>query len=142
MTNNENTYIDQLSSYKEASWGITNVQVGDEMDEISDFITDGDISGKYSALLVFEELYVNVAKYAYPDKKGALFVRVISSEKGIEMLFIDAGIPFDPTHYKPSKEQEEDKCSVGGHGIELVIDCSQKISYKRDMGLNILYVLV
>lgn len=142
MINNENTYTDQLSNYKEATWGITNVHVGDEMDVISDFITDGDISGKYSALLVFEELYVNVAKYAYPNDVGALLVKIVSSDKGVEMLFVDAGIPFDPTQYKPSKEQLEDKCSIGGHGIELVIDCSQEISYKREMGLNILHVLV
>lgn len=141
MTNKENAHMDDLQCIREASWGISNVQVGDEMDEISDFITNGDISDKYAALLVFEELYVNVAKYAYPDGEGALFVKVRIMDGAVEMVFVDAGIPFDPTTYEPSKEQE-DQCSVGGHGIELVVDYSQEFSYSREHGLNILKVLV
>lgn len=144
MTDKEKVCIEQKrgNNCVEASWGITNVQVDDEMDKISDFIANQNISEKYATLLVFEELYVNVAKYAYPNSQGAIFVKIVISDKGVEMLFVDAGVPFDPTQYKPSKEKEEDKCGVGGHGIELVIDYSKTISYKRDMGLNILNILV
>lgn len=136
--------IDEIRKYtalqKKASWGINEIKIGDEMDEISEFITDGDISGRYAAALVFEELFVNVSNYAYPDKSGPLLVSVSVTEEGTEMVFVDSGVPFDPTKYVPKKSENDDK--IGGHGIELIIDYSKQIEYKRVFGMNMLRLVV
>lgn len=127
-------------NYKSA-WGIAHAEIGDEMDEISEFIANGDIEGRYTALLVFEEEYVNIAKYAYPDKKegGPVFIKVSSLDNGTEMVFIDAGIPFDPTDPELLKVDME---KIGGHGIEIIIKYSKEVEYERRSDMNFLRLLV
>lgn len=124
---------------RQSKWAFPHAHVGDEMDEISDFIADGDIEGRYTALLVFEEEYVNISKYAYPDGEvGPLFVTVASSKKGTEMVFVDAGVPFDPTKHIVEKNKD----NVGGHGIEIIMEYSKSVKYKRIYGLNVLRIVV
>lgn len=124
---------------RQSKWAFPCARIGEEMDEISDFIANGDIEGRYTALLVFEEEYVNISKHAYPNgESGPLFVTVASSKKGTEMVFVDAGIPFDPTLYVVEKNED----NIGGHGIELIKEYSRSVKYKRLYGLNILRIVV
>ena len=46
-----------------------------------------------------EEIYVNVASYAYGSGTGPVTIRVekLSGPTGIRITFIDRGTPFDPT---------------------------------------------
>jgi len=46
--------------------------------------------------IALEELFVNVARYAYPDSKGTVKIGIDISDGVIALRFIDSGIPFNP----------------------------------------------
>ena len=139
MTNLKEVLKEMENEKRSSKWAFPCARIGDDMDEISDFIADGDIEGRYTALLVFEEEFVNISKHAYPDgNSGPLFVTVEASKKGTEIVFVDAGIAFDPTEYVV--QQNED--NIGGHGIELIMEYSKSVKYKRLYGLNILRIVI
>ena len=133
-------FLEQMEEEeKQRQWAFPCAHIGKEMDEISDFITNGDIEGRYSALLVFEEAYVNVLKYAYPGKEEKpILVTVRVTKSNIEMVIVDAGIPFDPTKYVFKKNVDD----IGEHGVEIIVKYSKKVKYKRVCNLNILQVIV
>ncbi len=137
---NEYDWKEVLNQTRGKKWGISNIEIGDEMDEISGYIADGDIEGKYSAILVFEEEFVNIAKYAYTDEQSRpVMVSVAVTENGTELIFIDFGIPFNPIGHAKDKL---DMDKVGGHGIEIIMGYSKEVEYKREMGANMLRILV
>ena len=139
MTNLKEVLKQMENEKRQSRWAFPYAHIGDEMDEISDFIANGDIEGRYTALLVFEEEYVNISKHAYPNgESGPLFVTVSSSKKGTEMVFVDAGTPFDPTVHVVDKNEN----NIGGHGIEIIMEYSKSVKYKRLYGLNILRIVV
>jgi sigma-B regulation protein RsbU (phosphoserine phosphatase) len=103
--------------------------------------------------LVLEEIVSNIIYYAYPNKKGQLFiefakktVRDSKKENGLStnMIFTitDSGIPFDPT-----KQKEVDislpveKRKIGGLGIHLVRNIMDEMHYRREEDKNILTLI-
>lgn len=137
--NYKDTLEEMEKESRTAKWGMEYAKIGDKMDEISEFIANGDVEGKYSAMLVFEEEFVNVSKYAYPDAEGPIFVTVTAKADGTEMIFVDGGIPFNPAEHL---DNETDMDRVGGHGIEIIMKYSKEVEYHRLYDMNILRLLV
>ena len=58
------------------------------------------------AIILFEELYTNIAKYAYPLENGCstpqkpLEIEFIYNSKGCIYIFTDSGIPFNPVLFE------------------------------------------
>lgn len=46
--------------------------------------------------VALEELFVNIAHYAYPDSTGEATIRACVSSDCAEITLIDSGIPYDP----------------------------------------------
>ncbi len=88
-----------------------------------------------------EEIFVNIANYAYAPQKGRARVRVEISEEPIEVTitFIDKGVPYDPL-----KRQDPDVTlpavdrEIGGLGIFLVKKTMDDVTYEYKDGQNIL----
>lgn len=88
-----------------------------------------------------EEVFVNIAHYAYPDKVGTAEVRVDVSpdEKSVVICFLDNGIPFDPLNKtEPDVSLPVEQREIGGLGIFMVKKLSDELSYEYADGWNVL----
>lgn len=90
-----------------------------------------------------EEIYVNIAKYAYPQELGNATINMeISGEpKTMTIEFIDSGIPFNPLAKKDADiTLSADERDVGGLGILMVKKCMDEVDYVYENGQNIFTV--
>ncbi len=90
-----------------------------------------------------EELFVNIAHYAYGDKKGEASISVDGDpeERIVEIQFRDSGIPFDPSAKPdPDISLTADKRQVGGLGIFMAKKNMDEMIYVRENGQNILTI--
>lgn len=91
--------------------------------------------------VAFEELYVNVAHYAYQGRQGNVTVSALAEENSFTFCLKDTGIPFDPL----SKEDPDITISaedrdIGGLGILMVKKTMDEVKYQYKDGMNIVTV--
>ncbi|MBQ7705320.1 MAG: ATP-binding protein [Selenomonadaceae bacterium] len=91
--------------------------------------------------LVIEEIYVNVASYAYRPNIGTvtIYKSFEDTPPAITVTFVDSGTPYNPLeHEDPDINAGIDARQIGGLGIFLVKKNVDEISYERKDGQNIL----
>lgn len=91
--------------------------------------------------LVVEEIFVNIANYAYGDGlgKAILQVRVLEAPLAIEIVFMDEGMPYNPLEREePDPDQALEDRKIGGWGIFLVKKNVDEVNYNFAEGKNIL----
>lgn len=91
--------------------------------------------------LAVEEIFVNIASYAYGPDKGQATVRVEVSEAPVTVTitFIDNGMPYDPLAAEdPDVTLSADERRIGGLGVFLVKKTMDDVSYEYKNGQNIL----
>ena len=90
-------------------------------------------------MVVMEELFVNVAHYAYPDGKGDCKIEMNLDGDVLTIRITDSGMPFDPVAKSDPdiKAKAEDR-SIGGLGIYIVKQTMTTMEYERKDGQNIL----
>ena len=91
-----------------------------------------------------EELFVNIARYAYAPKTGSVTIRVQPDEKShaVAITFVDSGIPYDPLA-KPDPDvtlSAEDR-QIGGLGIFMVKKSMDDMQYEYREGQNVLKII-
>lgn len=91
-------------------------------------------------LLAVEEIFVNIADYAYGDSSGKVTVKVRRTENAqIEITFIDSGTPYNPLEKPdPDTHLTADERQEGGLGILLAKRMMDEMDYERRDGRNIL----
>ena len=93
-------------------------------------------------LIAADEVFSNVAAYAYPGGGGTVEIQLAQSADGAElsMTFSDRGIPFDPLAVQPpDTATPPDRRKVGGLGIHIVRNLMDGVVYRRTGdGRNIL----
>jgi anti-sigma regulatory factor (Ser/Thr protein kinase) len=91
--------------------------------------------------VALEELFVNVAHYAYPDSKGTVKIGIDTSGDSIVVQLTDSGIPFDPVA-KPDPDITEsaDERKIGGLGIYMVKKSMDSMTYEYKDNQNILTI--
>ena len=90
--------------------------------------------------LALEEMYINIANYAYTPKTGEMELRVAfdEAERELTLVLIDSGIPYDPLAKKdPDVKLSAEKRKIGGLGIYLVKKTMDSMMYERRDGRNI-----
>lgn len=88
--------------------------------------------------LAFEEIYVNICHYAYPDKPGpvAVHCRIDAGRLVVELQ--DAGQPFDVnTLAEPDLDADIESRHIGGLGWFLVRRMVDALDCYREDGHNI-----
>lgn len=86
----------------------------------------------------FEEMFVNVGHYAYPEGNGTVTVSVDGVDGGIAITLTDSGIPFDPlAKDDPDITLDADERSIGGLGIFMVKKSMDEVKYERRDGKNV-----
>lgn len=91
-------------------------------------------------LLAVEEIFVNIADYAYVDGRGDVTVKVRRTDNAqMEITFSDSGVPYDPLE-KPDPDTylAAEKRQEGGLGILLAKNMMDEMEYERRDGRNIL----
>ena len=91
--------------------------------------------------LVIEEIFVNIASYAYHPEIGAATFCMEFEENpaAVLMTFIDGGKPYNPLEKSdPDTTLDLAEREVGGLGIFLVKKNVDEISYEYTDGKNIL----
>ena len=90
-----------------------------------------------------EELFVNIACYAYGDGNGKTLIQVTVHEDPLsaEITFIDSGVQYDPL----AKEDPDTTLSAkerkkGGLGIFMVKNTMDNVIYEYKDGKNILTI--
>ena len=93
--------------------------------------------------IAIDELFGNIAHYAYNPEVGNATVRVEVSEDPLAVIvtFIDNGIPYDPLRKDdPDITLSAEEREIGGLGIYLVKKSMDEISYEYKNGQNILKI--
>ena len=88
-----------------------------------------------------EEIFVNIASYAYAPDKGNATVRVevLENPLMVSITFIDRGIPYDPLSKKdPDVTLPAEQREVGGLGIFMTKKIMDDVAYEYKDGSNIL----
>lgn len=89
--------------------------------------------------MIVEEIFINIAKYAYEKKTGLVLIDMSVDEENntIELTFRDTGKPYDPLkRSSPDLSAPAEERSIGGLGIFLVRKYSDYLSYKYLNGEN------
>ena len=88
-----------------------------------------------------EEIFVNVASYAYTPNTGSVTIRMDLQEKprAVVITFIDSGIPYNPLAKEdPDVSLSAEERSIGGLGIFMVKKTMDKMEYEYTDKQNIL----
>lgn len=97
------------------------------------------------AIIICEEIYINVSKYAYPGGNGdiKIVINYSKSDKILILKFTDSGIPFDPTKipyvdiHEPLKTRK-----FGGLGLHIVREAASSMNYERLKNKNMLTIKI
>lgn len=93
-----------------------------------------------------EELFVNIAHYAYlktPEGKGKAWIRLGFNDDPLTMVLtlMDKGVPFDPVKKPdPDVSLKAEERKIGGLGIFMVKKSMDSMVYERRDDMNILTI--
>lgn len=122
----------------------------DNMDDVLRFVEDElDRVGGTERLRIqmdvaVEEVFVNIASYAYGENSGDATVIVDFDEdpKAIRVTFIDSGIPYNPLEKEdPDITLSSEERQIGGLGIYMVKKSMDDVLYEYKDGQNILTIV-
>lgn len=94
--------------------------------------------------VAIEEVFVNVAHYAYPDSEGDMTLDIGFAEESRTVTFrmADKGIPFDPLKKSdPDITLSAEDREIGGLGIFITKKTMDSLSYAYENGENILTMI-
>ena len=94
--------------------------------------------------VAIEEVFVNVAHYAYGDKDGDVTINIGFDEESRTVTFriIDKGIPFNPLNKPdPDTTLSAEEREIGGLGILITKKTMDTVSYTYENEKNILTMI-
>lgn len=122
----------------------------DNIEEVTEFV-NGQLQAAGCPVKVqmqidvaIDELFGNIARYAYGEGSGFATVRVEFTEepRAAVLTFLDRGVPFDPLQKKdPDISLSAEERGIGGLGIYMVKKTMDRMSYEYRNGQNILKIV-
>ncbi|MBQ9885278.1 MAG: ATP-binding protein [Lachnospiraceae bacterium] len=118
-----------------------------KLQEVIDFVEGhleaADCNTKLSMqiCLAVEEIFVNIASYAYGDEDGLaiMYLEIFDEPLSVVITFEDSGIPYNPlAAAEPDINAPIDKRRIGGLGIFLAKKMADEMTYRHEGGRNIL----
>ena len=104
---------------------------------------DCPIKAQMQIAIAIDELFSNIAKYAYNPDVGPATVRVEVAEDPMAVIitFIDNGVPYDPLATQdPDITLSAEERDIGGLGIYMVKKSMDEVTYEYKDGQNILTI--
>lgn len=121
----------------------------DNIQSVTDFVEEHLLEAGFPMKTVFQiniavdELFSNIARYAYGEDEGEATVRLqISEDNSTAVLtFIDSGTPYNPLKKEdPDVTLDAEDRDEGGLGIYMVKNSMDDIFYEYRDGYNTLTV--
>ena len=116
------------------------------LDEVLAFL-DGELEAMECGMkeqiqldVAVEEIFVNIASYAYNPEIGPATISCEVSEDPLEVTisFMDSGVPYDPLAKEdPDVTLSAEERQIGGLGIYMVKKSMDNVSYEYKDGQNI-----
>ena len=128
---------------------ITIAATVENIDVVTDFVNeqlescDCPIKAQMQIDIAIDELFSNIAHYAYNPETGDATVRVevVEDPMAVVITFIDKGIPYDPLKKAdPNTALSAEEREIGGLGIFMVKKSMDEITYRYEGGKNILSI--
>lgn len=92
--------------------------------------------------VALEEIFVNIAHYAYPDGDGEAQISATVVPGRMEITLTDSGIPYDPlAKPDPDVTLPAEERAIGGLGIFMTKKLMDELSYRRVDGTNNLTII-
>lgn len=119
----------------------------ENLDEVLGFLEQGLEDAKCTMkeqtqiAVAAEEIFVNIAHYAYAEKNGKATIRyeIREDPSCIMIMFIDSGIPYNPLEKPdPDVSLPSDKREIGGLGIYMAKKMMDSVEYQMADHKNIL----
>ena len=119
------------------------------IEAVTDFVNeqlealDCPIKAQMQIDIAIDELFGNIAHYAYNPEVGSATVRVevIEDPLAVTITFIDNGVPYDPlAKADPDTTLSAEERDIGGLGIYMVKKSMDDITYEYKDGQNILKI--
>ena len=121
----------------------------DELETVQEFIAQEleqhgcDMHVRMQIDMAVEEIFVNIAHYAYNAKEGDATIQCEVKENPLraEIQFMDHGVPFDPLKKEDADTSPEAlKAREGGLGILMVKKMMDDVTYQYEDGKNVLTI--
>lgn len=121
----------------------------ENIEVVTDFVNeeleklDCPIKARRQIDVAIDEMFGNIARYAYSPDVGKATVRFAVEEDPLEVTitFIDNGIPFNPLEKSnPDTHLSAEERPIGGLGIFLVKKSMDLVEYEYKNGQNILKI--
>lgn len=121
----------------------------DNIRQVTDFVDkqlealDCPMKAQMQIDIAIDELFSNIAFYAYNPEVGPAIVRVEVQNDPLSVVitFIDNGIPYDPlSNADPDITLSAEEREIGGLGIYMVKKSMDHVSYEYKDGQNILTI--
>ncbi len=88
-----------------------------------------------------EEIFVNIASYAYPEKEGSVQIEEEVLDGSIHIMFADEGVPYNPLEKDdPDITASAQERAIGGLGIFMVKQMADDLRYEYKDNRNCLYM--
>ena len=110
--------------------------IEERLDEIG-----ASVKEKMQISVAVEEIFVNIAHYAYAPNTGKAAVRVETAQEpaSVTITFMDGGKPFDPTaKADPDVALSAEERDIGGLGIFMTKKIMDEVRYEYTDGQNVL----
>ena len=104
---------------------------------------DCPVKARMQINIAIDELFGNIAHYAYNPDVGEATVRVEVVEEPLSVVitFIDKGVPYDPlAAADPDTSLPAEERALGGLGIFMVKKSMDEVTYRYENGSNILSI--
>ncbi len=98
---------------------------------------------RFQLRIAVEELFVNIANYAYESGTGQvnIIVREERHPDALQVTLVDSGIPYNPLEKPdPDVSLSAEERKIGGLGIYMVKKSMDGMEYERSDGKNILTI--
>lgn len=92
--------------------------------------------------IAVDELYCNIASYAYPNSQGTADITVQSpAANTVAITFEDGGVPYDPLKKPdPDVTLSAEERKIGGLGIYIVKKSMDSVEYEYKDKKNVLTI--
>jgi anti-sigma regulatory factor (Ser/Thr protein kinase) len=128
---------------REQTFPATTEALNDAMAFVDETLEEAGCSMKVQMQIdiAVEEIFVNIAHYAYTPGTGDAVLRVELQEnpRAVSITFEDRGVPYDPLAKEdPDVTLDAEERQIGGLGIYMVKKSMDEVKYHHEDGKNIL----
>ncbi len=89
--------------------------------------------------IAVEEIYVNIAHYAYAPNTGEALIQIDAADGEVTIIFEDSGVPYNPLEKAdPDVTLSAEEREIGGLGIFMVKKSMDAMEYEYRDNKNIL----